>query len=193
MAAIHPVSLIVYTLVQLAAFLSMPLAVILFCGLHSYASDDKKILSRIALCAMVAAMVLGSQMYTVHFSAMRQSISGKVSAGLDQFVEWNFDSVIMASGSLGWTFFYGLAFVFIAPVFSGGRLERGLRYVSLICGSCGILGWLGGLLDSTILGLVYLMGGTVSVTIIAVLASVLFKRLENKATSKTSSPESSLS
>jgi hypothetical protein len=190
MAAIHPVSLVIYTLIQLAAFLSMPLAVILFCSLHNYAPDDKKILTRIALCAIVAAMVLGNQLYTVHFSAVRQSISEGISVGLDQFVEWNLDSVIMASGTLGWTFFYGLAFIFVAPVFSGGRLERGLRYASLICGSCGILGWIGSLLDSTVLGLVYFMGGTVSITITAVLASVLFKRLENKAALKTSSPES---
>jgi hypothetical protein len=141
---------------------------------------------------MVAATVLGSQLYTVHFSAVRQSISEEVSAGLDQFVEWNVDSVIMASGTLGWTFFYGLAFAFVAPVFSGGRLERGLRYASLMCGSCGILGWLGSLLDSTVLGLVYFLGGTVSITTTAVLASFLFKHLENKAALKTSSSEPEL-
>ena len=159
----------------------MPVAVILFGSFHDYASGDKKILTRIALCAMVAAMVLGNQMYFVHFSAAQQSIAKGVFAGLEQFVEWNPDSVIMASGTLGWTFFFGLACIFVAPIFSGGRLERGLRYASLICGSCGILGWLGSLLDSTVFGLVYMAGGTVSVTTLAVLASILFGRLKNRA------------
>jgi hypothetical protein len=104
-AAAQPASLVVYTLIQLAAFLSMPLAVILFCSFHSYAPDDKKILTRIALCAISAAMVLGNQMYFVHFCAARQSISKGILTGLDQFVEWNPDSVVMASGALGWTFF----------------------------------------------------------------------------------------
>ena len=179
MATAQPASLVVYALIQMAAFLSMPLAVIMFCSFHDYAPDDKKILTRVALCALIAAMVLSNQMYFVHFSAARQSVSEGILMGLEQFVEWNPNSVVMASGTLGWTFFYGLAFLFVAPVFSGGGLERWLRYLSLICGSCGILGWMGALLDSTVLGLVYMMGGTVSVATIAVLASILFKRLEN--------------
>ena len=179
LATAQPASLLYYTLIQMAAFLSMPLAVILFCSLHDYAPDDKKILTRVALCALIAAMVLGDQMYFVHFNAARQSISEGILAGLEQFVEWNPNSVIIASGTLGWTFFYGLAFLFVAPVFTGGGLERGLRYASLICGSCGILGWMGALLGSTVLGMVYMMGGTLSVITIAVLASILFKRLEN--------------
>lgn len=178
-ATAQPASLVVYAIIQMAAFLSMPLAVILFCSFHDYAPDDKKILTRVALCALIASMVLGDQMYFVHFSAARQSISEGILTGLEQFVEWNPDSVIMASGTLGWTFFYGLAFLFVAPVFSGRGLERGLKYASLVCGSCGILGWMGTLLGSTVLGLVYMMGGTLSVITTAVLASILFKRLEN--------------
>jgi hypothetical protein len=38
---------------------------------------------------------------------------------------------------------------------------------------------MGALLGSTVLGMVYMMGGTLSVITIAVLASILFKRLEN--------------
>ena len=180
-AAAQPVSLVVYTLIQVAAFLSMPLAVILFCSFHDYAPDDKRVLTRIALCAMVAALVLGTQMYFVHFIAARQSVSEEMLTGLEQFVEWNPNSALLASGTLGWTFFFGLACIFVAPIFSGGRLERGLRYASLICGSCGILGWLGSLLDSTVFGLVYMAGGTVSVITLAVLASILFGRLKNRA------------
>jgi hypothetical protein len=193
LAAAQPTSLIVYTLIQLTAFLSMPLALILFCSFHDYSPDEKKILTRIALSAMVAATVLSTQMYFVHFNAAQQSISEGILTGLEQFVEWNPKSSVMASGKLGWSFFYGLAFVFVAPIFSGGRLERGLRYASLICGSCGILGWIGSLLDSTVLGLIYFLGGIMSVTTIAVLTSILFKRLENKATLKTSSLKSELS
>jgi len=192
-AAVHPASLVIYTLIQLAAFLSMPLAAILFCTFHDYAPSDKKILTSIALCAIIAAMVLGNQMYSVHFNAARQSISQGVLTGLEQFVEWNPNSVVMASGTLGWTFFFGLACIFVAPIFSGGLLERGLRYASLICGSCGILGWVGSLLGSTVFGLVYLTGGTVSVITLAVLASILFKRLEARHVLRAPWPESDLS
>ena len=65
-AAIRPASLVAATLTQAAAFLLGPLSLILLCSLHDYAPGDKKILTRIGLCCMVATMVLGNQMYFVH-------------------------------------------------------------------------------------------------------------------------------
>jgi hypothetical protein len=111
MATAHPTSLVVYALIQMTAFLSIQLAVILFCNFHDYAPDNKKILTRFALCVLIAAMLLSSQMYFVHFSAVQQSVSEGILTGLEQLVEWNPNSVVMASDTLGWTFFYGLTFL----------------------------------------------------------------------------------
>ena len=181
LTAVQPASLFCLTLCQVTMFLSAPLNVILFCSLHDYAPPDKKILTRIGLCAMTATMVLGNQMYFVHFNVARQIISKGILAGLDQFVEWNPNSVITATGILGWTFFLGLAFTFVAPVFSGGRLEQGLRYAFLICGGCAILGTIGFLFENIVFQLVYVMGITLAGTTAAILASILFKRLQNRA------------
>ena len=129
---VQPVSLVVYTFIQITGFFLGPIELILICGFHEYASNDKKILTRIGLCCMIATMVLGNQLYFTQFNAMRLIISKEVVTGLEQFVQWNPHSFIMVSGSLGWTFFAGLAFIFVAPIFSGGQLERRLRYSSLI-------------------------------------------------------------
>jgi hypothetical protein len=176
-AALQPTSLFCFTLCQVMMFLSAPLNMILFCSLHDYAPPDKKVLTRIGLCAMTATMVLGSQMYFVQFSTVRQNIAKGVLTGLEQFVQWNPNSVIMAIGMLGWTFFFGLAFIFVAPVFSGGRLEKGLRYAFSICGGCAVLGTIGFLLESIVFQLIYVMGITLAGTTAAVLASILFRRM----------------
>lgn len=191
-AAIRPASLVAATLTQAAAFLLGPLSLILLCSLHDYAPGDKKILTRIGLCCMVATMVLGNQMYFVHFNAMRLIISRGALTGLEQFVEWNPASAVSASGLLGWTFFWGLALIFVAPIFSGARLERKLRYTSLICGSCGILGTLGYLFENMVFMLLYFLAAMVAATTLYVLESLLFKRLENGATLKVPLPNSGL-
>ena len=177
-AAIRPASLVAATLAQAAAFFLGPLSLILFCSLHDYAPDDRKILTRIGLCCMVATMVLGNQMYFVHFNIMRLIASKHALMGLEQFVEWNPGSAISASGLLAWSFFWGLGLIIVAPIFSGGRLERLLRYTFLICGVCGILGTVGYLFEITLFMLVYFMGAMAAGTSMYVLESLLFKRLE---------------
>ena len=67
--------------------------------------------------------------------------------------------------------------MFVAPVFSGGRLEQGLRYAFLICGVCALLGTIGFLLESFLFQLIYVMGITLAGTTAAVLASILFGRM----------------
>jgi hypothetical protein len=189
-AAVRPASLVGATLGQVAAFLLGPLSVILLCSLHDYAPGDKKILTRIGLCCIITTMALGSQMYFVHFNVMRLIASKRALTGLEQFVEWNPESATAASGLLAWTFFWGLALLFVAPIFWGGRLERGLRYTALVCGSCAILGILGYLFDITILMLVYFLASLVAGTTLYVLESLLFRRLLHGAPLKTPLPES---
>jgi hypothetical protein len=180
-AAARHASLVAATLTQVAAFLLGPLSLILLCSLHDYAPSDKKILTRLGLCCIVATMVLGSQMYFVHFNVMRLIASKGPLTGLEQFVEWNPGSAMAASGVLAWAFFWGLALLFVAPIFSGGRLERKLKYTFLICGSCGILGAVGYLFEKPILMFVYFLGALVAGTTLYVLESLLFKRLANGA------------
>jgi len=178
-AAVRPASLVAVTLTQVAAFLLGPLSLILLCSLYDYAPNDKKVLTRVGLGCIITTMALGSQMYFVHFNVMRLLITRRPLTGLEQFVEWNPNSVLAASGLLAWTLFWGLALLFVAPIFSGGRLERRLRYTSLICGSCGILGAVGFLFEIVVFVLVYFLAALVAGTTLYVLESLLFKRLEN--------------
>jgi hypothetical protein len=180
-AAVRPASLTVFALAQVMAFFLAPLNLILLCSLYDYASDDKKILARIGLCGGIATMVLGTQLYFVHFNSMRVIFTKGMLTGLEQFVEWNTSSTITASGALGWTFFAGVTCICVAFVFSGGRLERALRYSNLMGGVlCGVFGTLGFLLDNIILQTIYLVGGTLGGLITTILWFIFYKRLEKR-------------
>jgi hypothetical protein len=179
-AAAKPVSLMVFGLCQAMAFLIAPAQIIQFCSLHEYAPDDKKILTKLGLCFMTAVMILGNQMYFLHFNTIRLIIAKADLTGLEQFVEWNANSAIMASGTLGWTFFAGLGLFFVAPIFSGGRLEQWLRSLLFIGGCFGMLGLVGWVLSNVTLGIIYGLGGTTCLIVASVLLSILFKRHENK-------------
>lgn len=103
-------------------------------------------------------------------------------AGLEQAVRANQYSAMSAVNMLGWTLFFGLSSLFIAPVFSGRGLERVIRIAFLLNGACRLLGGVGYALD--IVALVFLtinfgMGGAVLAASIAL--CILFRRMHRSA------------
>lgn len=72
--------------------------------------------------------------YFAQLSAVRLNLLAGRSAGLEHFVRGNPYSILSAINMLGWTVFLGLASLFVAPVFSGARLEGMIRSVSLLNG-----------------------------------------------------------
>ena len=70
-AAIQPAFLVYPTIAQVAAFLGLPLLLIIFFCLHEYVSGDKKILTRIGLCFAAMMVVSGCVYYFVHFNGVR--------------------------------------------------------------------------------------------------------------------------
>jgi hypothetical protein len=175
------ISLAAFSSIQLNEFLIAPVYVALFCCFHEYAAEEKKILTRLGLCFMVALMILGDQLVYVHFGVMRLIFSKGITSGMEPFLHWNFDSPMVSSGSLGWTFFIGLAFLVVAPVFSGDRLARSLRYSLLLAGAFALLGVVGHFLNSIPLTSLYLLGFTLAAIALAIFSAMLFRRLGAQA------------
>lgn len=174
-------SLIAFSSIQLNEFLIAPVYVALFCALHEYAADEKKILTRLGICFMVALMILGDQLVYVHFGQMRLIFTKGITPGMENFLHWNFDSPMVSSGSLGWTFFIGLAFVVVAPIFSGDRLTRSLRFSFLAAGAFAFLGVLGHFLNSVPITSIYLLGFTLAGIALAIFSMKIFRRLGAQA------------
>jgi hypothetical protein len=59
--------------------------------------------------------------------------------------------VELAIDTLGY-FFLSLAVLFIAPIFSHGRTEAGVRWLFIATGALGVLGTIGFAIDNTVLG-----------------------------------------
>jgi hypothetical protein len=181
------ISLAAFTSIQLNEFLGGPVYVALFCCLHEYAAEEKKILTRLGLCFMVALMILGGQLVYVHLGVMRLIFTKGITPGMEPFLHWNFDSPMVSSGSLGWTFFIGLAFLVVAPIFSGDRLTRSLRISFLAAGAFALFGIVGHFLNSIPLTSLYLLGFTLADISLAIFSTLLFRRLGAQA-APTSSP-----
>ena len=83
---------------------------------------------------------------------------------------------------LGWTMFFGLSSLFLAPAFSGNRLASVIRWVFVINGVMCLLGGIGYALEITALVFFTInlgMGGAVILLTIAL--CVYFKRLEKQS------------
>jgi hypothetical protein len=72
--------------------------------------------------------------YFTQISAVRINVLAGRTEGLEHFVQANPYSILSAINMLGWTVFLGLASLFLAPAFSGGRRERVIRWAFVLAG-----------------------------------------------------------
>ena len=155
-----------------------PLLVVLLAALHDYAPDRQKILTRISLGFGLAFAVLIGLNYFVQLSIVRQSVLHGQLTGLEQVVQANPRSAMTGLNMLGWSLFLGLASLFAAPIFSGGRLEKTIKWALVINGLCCLLGGLSYIYELALFVFLFItlgMGGAVMVAAIAI--GILFRRL----------------
>lgn len=166
---------------DLAQFMMLafgPLFLILLNSIHDYAAQDKKVLSRMAIYFGIIFVAMISINYFVQLSSIRQNLLHGRPEGLEQFVQANPASFITAVNILGWTLFFGLSCFFLAPLFSGGRLEKIIRIAFLANGIFMILGGISYVFEIVVLVFLFMnfgMGGAVMVATISL--AILFKRL----------------
>jgi hypothetical protein len=125
--------------------------------------------------------VLVGGFYFVQLSAVRLSVLKEQWDGLEQIVQANPYSALSALNMLGWTLFFGLSSLFVAPAFSGGKLARLIRWLFVINGIMCLLGGIGYALEITTLVFFTInfgMGG--AVTILTIALCFWFKRVEKQ-------------
>jgi len=171
------------SIAQLAMLLFAPLYVILINSVHELAPKDRQVLTRLGLAFGILFAVLISSFYFVQLSAVRLSAIKEQWDGLEQIVQANPYGALSALNMLGWTLFFGLSSLFVAPVFSGSRLANIIRWLFVINGVMCLLGGIGYALEITPLVFFTInfgMGGAVTVLTLAL--CVFFKRLEKQVT-----------
>lgn len=141
-----------------------PLLVVLFASIHELASGERRLLAHIGLAFAVIFAALTGINYFVQLTAVRLAIQKDATAGLEQIVQANPISAVAAVNVLGWSVFFGLASLFVAPLFRGRGLLRFIGVCFWLNGAMCLLGGLGYMLDNAALVFVALnfgMGGAV--------------------------------
>ncbi len=155
------------------------LFVVLLNAIYEYACQEHKILARTALCFGLGFAALVGVNYFVQLSTVRLAIAKGEWQGLEQIVQANPISAVAAVNMLGWTVFLGLASLFAAPVFAGGRLQMGIRWALLANAVCCLLGGVGYVLNSfvvVLLTITFGMGAAVTVAVVGL--CLLFRRVQ---------------
>ncbi|MGA8522038.1 MAG: hypothetical protein WB807_03190 [Candidatus Dormiibacterota bacterium] len=112
-------------------FLLAPTFVVLTACIHSYARDRKKTFSRIALSSAVAYAVVIMVNYFVQFTVVVPSLQTGETQGLSIFTQYNPHGFFIALEALAYLLM-SAAFVFAAPVFARGRVERTVRAIFIL-------------------------------------------------------------
>ena len=112
-------------------FLTAPGLVVLFTAIHYSNNGENKILGSlgISFITLFAAMVSINRF--VQLTVILQSPAGAASQDLARFLPYSTGSVMFALEMLGWGFFSSLAAVCVAPLFSGSKLSRAIRWLFL--------------------------------------------------------------
>jgi hypothetical protein len=151
---------------RLSMLLFSLLFVVLLASLEEYAGADEKILVRISRSFALGLAVLAGSFYFVQISAVRINFQHGDLTGLEQVIQANPYSAFAALNMMGWTVFFALSSLFIAPIFHGGRLERVIRWAFLVNGISCLLGAVGYIFEN--IALIFLtinlmMGGAILV------------------------------
>lgn len=165
------------TLCHIMIFFAAPLYLVCIGCLNDHTNEKMRILTGTSMNFAIVLTVLGCMNYFIQFSMVRLSIAKGCLNGLEQFIELNPYSAIYAIVTLGWTFFFGLSSLFAAPVFRGSLLDTILRYAFIINGIFCMAGFLGYVMDITILYILYFMGMGVSMLVFSFFLTVFFRRI----------------
>lgn len=151
-------------------------------SIHEIAPADKKILTRNSLSfGLIFAALIGVN-YFVQISAVRFNLTAGQFAGLEQVLQANPFSAMSAINMLGFTLFFGLSSLFVAPVFSGGRLEKVIRAAFLANGVFVLVGGVSYLFQWLVLLFLTINLGMGAAMMVAVVAlAIWFRRLMGKA------------
>ncbi len=160
------------------AFLLAPVFVVLMACIHYYASNEKKIFSLIGLSfALIYATVITTD-YFIQWTVVLPSILSGETGSLSLFTQYNHHGLFVALESLGYLMM-NLALLFTAVVFSGGRLERAIRWLFIITFVLAIGSFIGISLlryEIVVFELIIITINCIMLIISGTLLSILFRR-----------------
>jgi hypothetical protein len=167
--------------VQLAGgiitFITAPVLLVLFAAIQQLASEEKRILGTLGLAFTILFVAMVSINRFVQLTVVRLSPPGPESLDLARFLPYSTGSVMFALEILGWGFFLSLAAIFVAPLFSGSRLQKSIRWLLGFFAIFSLMSVIGFATNTPITAAAFIAWGPI-LTVLAVLLAILFNRGE---------------
>lgn len=108
--------------------LLVPTFVVLMACIHAYAPESKKLYSRIGLSFAVVYAVVILVDYFLQLTVVAPSLQAGETDGLSLFTQYDPHGLFIALEALGYSMLT-FALLFAAPVFTGGPVERVIRWL----------------------------------------------------------------
>ena len=161
---------------ELMILLLAPALVVAFAALHRYASPSGKTLS---LSALVLVALMAGITISVHFVVLTvgRQANETTLPGFGLLFSWTWPSMIYALDIAAWDFCLGLALLLVAPVFSGSRLARWVRYGAILSGLLCLAGLSGAVLGNMNFRNIGIVGYAVVLPVVMLLMGRLFWRM----------------
>ena len=127
------------TVAALATLGEGPLLVIVIAGLGASAGSNKRALAVIAVCfTSLFALSVSINRFS-QLGVIRQSAGhGSPRPGIDWFLPYGADSIMLGLEYLGWGWFLGLGMIFAAGLVGRSGLDRAIRVIAITYGVLGI-------------------------------------------------------
>jgi hypothetical protein len=164
-------------LVQLTAgvitFLTAPTLLVVFVAIREVPGAGG-VLGTVGVCfAVLFAAVICINRF-VQLTVVQQAPAGANTPDLARFVPYSTGSVMFALEMLGWGFFIALAAIFVAPLFSRGRLQLTIRWTFIAFGVLSLISAIGFISETPLTAVGFVAWGPLLLAL-AVLLAVFFR------------------
>ena len=166
-----------FSILELLILLVGPLAVVLMVAVHAWAPPEAKAYSLTALVFMGLLCGLTCSIHFVILTVGRQIAPADLARSA-LFLSFKWPSAAYALDIVAWDVFFGLAMLFAAPVFSGGRLATSIRILMITSGVLALAGLSGVVVGDMQLRMIGVIGYAAIFPVVALLLAILFLRTE---------------
>jgi hypothetical protein len=172
-----PPNIFVQTVGGIVTILSAPAILVAFAAIRQLAPPEKAAYATVGLNFAVLFVAMVSINRFVQLTVVRLSPPGAPSADLARFLPYSTDSVMFSLEILGWGFFLSLASLFMAPLFSGAKLQRSIRWLLVLFALFSFMSVIGFATATPITAAGFIAWGPILLAL-AILLAILFKSEE---------------
>jgi hypothetical protein len=131
-----------FTIMEILIIIIAPMMLIVMIVVDSYATEEVKIFSKIALVFMVIMATITSSVHFTILTFSHQNVVTKLS-WTPLFFSFKWPSVAYALDILAWDWFFALSFIFASRVFRNSNYEKTVSVLMIIAAVLSLIGLLG--------------------------------------------------